>query len=126
MKTPIRIRIHSVLRSMMLRETTAIRLACGAAIFVGGLFKGLLDRIAEKESWDAERKERSGNTGTLLASGLIAGEAFVGILFAALAFNDVALPEVFARPAYLASVASMAILGAVLVTLPRRRERTGS
>lgn len=96
------------------------------AIFVGGLFKGLLDRIAEKESWDAERKERSGNTGTLLASGLIAGEAFVGILFAALAFNDVALPEVFARPAYLASVASMAILGAVLVTLPRRRERTGS
>ena len=32
MKTPTRIRIHSVLRSMMLRETTAIRLACGAGI----------------------------------------------------------------------------------------------
>jgi len=96
------------------------------AIFVGGLFKGLLDRIAERETWEPERRERSSNTGTLLASGLIAGEAIIGILFAALAFGDVELPRVFARPAYLASVASMALLGWALISIPRRRERSGS
>ena len=96
------------------------------AIFVGGLFKGLLDRVAERESWDGERKSLVGNTGTLLASGLIAGEAIIGILFAALAFRDIALPAIFARPAYLASVVSMAILGAILIAVPRRRGRTAS
>nr|HPK65415.1 OPT/YSL family transporter [Thermoanaerobaculia bacterium] len=96
------------------------------AIFVGGLFKGLLDRVAEREAWDGERKSLVGNTGTLLASGLIAGEAIIGILFAALAFRDIALPAIFARPAYLASVVSMAILGAILIAIPRRRGRAAS
>jgi uncharacterized oligopeptide transporter (OPT) family protein len=91
------------------------------AIFVGGVFKGLLDRAAERQKWEKEHRERAENTGTLLASGLIAGEAIIGILFAALAFADVALPEVFARPSYLLSVASMAVIGAVLVAVPRRQ-----
>jgi len=90
------------------------------AIFLGGVFKGMLDRAAERQGWDKERKERADNTGTLLASGLIAGEAIVGIVFAALAFGDVALPQVFARPAYLASLVALAILGAILVGVPRR------
>jgi putative OPT family oligopeptide transporter len=91
------------------------------AIFVGGLFKALLDRAAERGAWQRERRERADNAGTLLASGLIAGEAIVGILFAALAFADVELPRVFARPAYAASLAAMAVLGAVLVFVPRRQ-----
>ncbi|MCL4811940.1 MAG: oligopeptide transporter, OPT family [Vicinamibacteraceae bacterium] len=90
------------------------------AIFVGGLFKGLLERTAERRKWGPERKDRAENTGTLLASGLIAGEAIIGILFAALAFGDVALPELFANPSYLVSLASMAIVGAFLVLVPRR------
>jgi uncharacterized oligopeptide transporter (OPT) family protein len=93
------------------------------AIFVGGLFKGLLDRAAERQKWEKERKERAENTGTLLASGLIAGEAIIGILFAALAFGDVELPEVFANPSYLLSVAGMALVGAVLVMVPKRETR---
>jgi putative OPT family oligopeptide transporter len=93
------------------------------AIFVGGLFKGLLDRAAERQKWEKEPRERAENTGTLLASGLIAGEAIVGILFAALAFADVELPAVFARPSYLPSVASMVLIGAVLVAVPRRQPR---
>jgi uncharacterized oligopeptide transporter (OPT) family protein len=91
------------------------------AIFVGGLFKGLLDRAAEDRKWAKEPRERAENTGTLLASGLIAGEAIVGILFAALAFADVELPQVFARPSYLLSVVSMALIGAVLVAVPKRQ-----
>jgi uncharacterized oligopeptide transporter (OPT) family protein len=92
------------------------------AIFIGGLFKGLLDRAAERGKWEKEPRERAENTGTLLASGLIAGEAIVGILFAALAFADVELPQVFANPSYLVSVAGMAAVGAVLVAVPKRQQ----
>ena len=95
------------------------------AIFAGGLFKGWLDRAAEREKWEKEPRERAENTGTLLASGLIAGEAILGILFAALAFADVELPQVFARPAYLASLVAMAALGAWLVAVARRQARAG-
>ena len=91
------------------------------AIFVGGLFKGLVESAAEKQKWTKEQKDRADNTGTLLASGLIAGEAIVGILFAALAFAEVELLQAFENPNYLLSLVSMAILGAILVVVPRRR-----
>ena len=95
------------------------------AIFVGGLFKGLLDRAAERRKLEQEAKERADNTGTLLASGLIAGEAIIGILFAALAFADVELPQVFARPTYLVSLVALAAVGAILVLVPGRPSRAG-
>ena len=90
------------------------------AIFVGGLFKGLVDGAAERQKWPREKKEKADNTGTLLASGLIAGEAIIGILFAALAFAEVELLQVFGKPPYILSLLSMAILGVILVVVPRR------
>jgi OPT family oligopeptide transporter len=51
-----------------------------SAIFVGGLLKWILDRVIEKRT--SEQKLRVEEKGTLLASGLIAGEAIVGILLA--------------------------------------------
>ncbi len=51
-----------------------------SAIFVGGLLKWIVDRAASKRS--AEQKLAIEEKGTLLASGLIAGEAIVGILLA--------------------------------------------
>jgi uncharacterized oligopeptide transporter (OPT) family protein len=51
-----------------------------SAIFVGGLIKWILNRITERRS--AEEKLVIEEKGTLLASGLIAGEAIVGILLA--------------------------------------------
>jgi putative OPT family oligopeptide transporter len=53
-----------------------------SAIFVGGLLKALADRLAARGG-DRE-KALAEERGTLLASGLIAGEAIVGILLAAL------------------------------------------
>ncbi len=47
-----------------------------SAIFVGGLMKWLLDR--RTAGFDPDRKLRVDERGTLLASGLIAGEAIVG------------------------------------------------
>src|SRR6202142_2681842 len=58
-----------------------------SAIFVGGLIKWILNRISERRS--AEQKLLIEERGTLLASGLIAGEAIVGILLAVLAVREV-------------------------------------
>ncbi len=53
-----------------------------SAIFIGGLIKWIADRAARK--LNAEQKLGFEEKGTLLASGLIAGEAIVGILLAVL------------------------------------------
>lgn len=51
-----------------------------------------------------------------------AAEAIIGILFAALAFAEIELFGLFEKPSYLPSVVSMAILGAILVMVPRPRK----
>jgi uncharacterized oligopeptide transporter (OPT) family protein len=56
-----------------------------AAIFTGGAFKWILDLLTAHYS--ADRKAMVEEKSTLLASGLIAGEAIVGILLAALAVS---------------------------------------
>ena len=69
----------------------------------------------EKRKIEGPAKERADNTGTLLASGLIAGEALIGILFAALAFAEIGLFEAFDKPSYLLALAGILALGAFLV-----------
>jgi putative OPT family oligopeptide transporter len=59
------------------------------AIFIGGLIKGVFDSIAEKRGLNRAQKIRAGNNGTLLAAGLIAGEALVGLVFAGLAVANI-------------------------------------
>lgn len=59
------------------------------AIFIGGLIKGIADRVVAKRKFNAAQKARVENTGILLAAGLIAGEALVGLLFAGLAVGDI-------------------------------------
>ena len=78
------------------------------AIFAGGVVQGPARQAAERRSGTRRPKDRAENTGTLLASGLIAGEAIIGILFAALAFAEIELPSVFGAPSYLVSLVAMA------------------
>jgi putative OPT family oligopeptide transporter len=52
------------------------------AIFIGGLVRGFVDRRAEKRGYNAAQKARVENAGILTASGLIAGEALMGLLVA--------------------------------------------
>jgi len=54
------------------------------AIFVGGMIKGFVDRRVAAKKASAAQKERVENTGILLASGLIAGEALTGVVLAGL------------------------------------------
>jgi putative OPT family oligopeptide transporter len=58
------------------------------AIFLGGVIKGLVERANEKKQHNDAQKARVENTGVLIAAGLIAGEALVGLVFAALAFFE--------------------------------------
>ena len=59
------------------------------AIFLGGLIKGLVEMLGAKRGLNDAQKVRVENNGVLLAAGLIAGEALVGILFAGLSFMEI-------------------------------------
>jgi putative OPT family oligopeptide transporter len=59
------------------------------AIFLGGLIKGLVEMLGAKRGFNDAQKVRVENNGVLLAAGLIAGEALVGILFAGLSFMEI-------------------------------------
>lgn len=88
------------------------------AIFIGGLIKGLVDKVSERRKFNEAQKVRVENNGTLLAAGLIAGEALVGLVFAAMAFWDVPTPAIFSDPSFIISLAVFLIVGYVLIMIP--------
>ena len=88
------------------------------AIFVGGLFKGIVERISAKREHNAAQKARVENNGVLLAAGLIAGEALIGLLFAALAFWEIPLFAFFAEPSFLVSLVVFAVIAYILIQIP--------
>jgi uncharacterized oligopeptide transporter (OPT) family protein len=85
------------------------------AIFAGGVFRSIAEKRLAANKIEGDAKERVTNSGTLLASGLIAGEALIGIIFAALAFAEVDLPRVFRAPSYALGLAGLLVLGVFLV-----------
>lgn len=90
------------------------------AIFIGGVIKGIMQMYEKKRGHSEERKAKTNNIGILLASGLIAGEALVGLLFAGLAFGNINIWR-FDNPSYLVSIVFFVILGIVLVRIPLRK-----
>ena len=70
-----------------------------AAIFVGGLIAWWLTRSLETQQVSEEARTRATNTGVLLSSGFIAGEALMAVLLALVvgaseAFPWLALPQI--------------------------------
>ena len=51
----------------------------------------------------------------MLAAGLIAGEALIGILFAALAYFEKDVPAIFAQPGFGISLLIFGLIGWILV-----------
>ncbi len=88
------------------------------AIFIGGLIKGILDKMSEKKNHNAAQKARMENNGVLLASGLIAGEALVGLIFAFFAVVEWKTPIIFANPSFLVSLLVFVVVGYLLVKVP--------
>jgi uncharacterized oligopeptide transporter (OPT) family protein len=53
-----------------------------AAIFVGGILKWILESMLKKNNANDAQKMKAENTGVLLSSGLIAGEALTAVILA--------------------------------------------
>jgi len=89
-----------------------------AAIFVGGIIRWIIDSIIARRNLSDEEKSSVENRGVLVASGLIAGEALIGLLFAALFFFDVKVPILWPNSSFLVSILVMFALGYMLVKIP--------
>ena len=96
------------------------------AIFVGGLIKGILDIFVRRRQLNEAQKVRCENNGILLAAGLIAGEALIGLVFAALAVANIKydrwLPGAmhFLPFPFTVSMLVFVLIGWVLVHTPLR------
>jgi putative OPT family oligopeptide transporter len=88
------------------------------AIFLGGMVRGLGNRLGTRAGHNEAQKTRTESVGVLIASGLIAGEALTGLLFATFRFRDIKIPQIFAEPSYLAGFVVLFILGFLMVRLP--------
>jgi len=67
------------------------------AIFLGGAIKGIVERFHASRGHNDAQKARVDNTGVLIAAGLIAGEALIGLLFAGLAVGNLQYGEWLTR-----------------------------
>ena len=89
------------------------------AIFLGGAFRSFGDWLAERRGFNHAQKARVENAGVLTASGLIAGEAVLGLVWAGLQFAPAwARPSIFNHPSYLAGLVVMLGLAALMIRLP--------
>ncbi len=90
------------------------------AIFIGGLIKGLVDKMAAKRDYNPAQRTRVENAGVLAASGLIAGEALLGLLIAAVVFFRDSFPTVaaFGGIAPWLAIPVFAILAGYLILVP--------
>jgi putative OPT family oligopeptide transporter len=89
-----------------------------STIFVGGLIKGLVEMISKRRKHNDAQRIRVENNGVLIAAGLIAGEALLGLILASLAFFHVKLPEVFKEPTFIVSLFIFALIAWILVRYP--------
>jgi putative OPT family oligopeptide transporter len=92
------------------------------AILVGGIFRSLGDWMAQRKGLNAAQSARVENAGVLTASGLIAGEAIMGLLWAGLKATVWAAPhqppQILSRPSYGAGSLIMALLATLTIWLP--------
>jgi putative OPT family oligopeptide transporter len=101
------------------------------AIFVGGMMKGLVDRMMARRKFNAAQTARATNVGVLLAAGLIAGEGLMGLVRAAWKFFflqhviPIEVPEVFKSGTYfgvidlyIGGLAVLVLIGLYLIKIP--------
>jgi putative OPT family oligopeptide transporter len=93
------------------------------AIFVGGAIRSISDNIARRRQLNEAQRARVENAGVLTASGLIAGEAILGLVWAALQFAPSSVREhlqIVPRPLYSMGLVVLLFLGWVMVYFPLR------
>jgi putative OPT family oligopeptide transporter len=91
------------------------------AIFVGGMIRGYVDLRTEARGFNEAQKARVENTGILVASGLIAGEALMGLLVAAVVFFYGGFPSITWPGASWLAIGVAVLMAAYLVFVPLGR-----
>jgi putative OPT family oligopeptide transporter len=93
------------------------------AIFIGGLIKGILDIYAARKKYNKNQLATMENTSVLMASGLIAGEALMGLVIATFAVFNIFFKDMLPieHPSYLIGVLIMFVLAYFLISLPLRK-----
>lgn len=89
-----------------------------AAIFVGGMLRWATDTMSRRARNNEAQRTRVENVGILIASGLIAGEALTGLLFAYFKFKDIEVWQFSKEPSYLLGFAVLVLLSVVMVWVP--------
>lgn len=89
-----------------------------SAIFVGGMIRAIMDYVTRRKKFHDSQKTRIENTGVLLASGFIAGEALTGIIIAIIVGSGFAMPVVFDHPSFIGGIAVFVLLALILVKVP--------
>jgi putative OPT family oligopeptide transporter len=117
---------------IMLRAPSVMLIAVGIylpfettfAIFVGGVMKYFFDLIVQKKRLSTDDAMKVENRGILLASGLVAGEALMGVVLASIVLLDWKLPHIGENP--LLGLLVFPIMGAVLIGIPLRKMMNGA
>ncbi len=91
------------------------------AIFVGGLIRGIGDSVAKRRGYNEAQRARVDNAGVLTASGLIAGEAILGLVWAGLQFAPASVREhlqLVKHPSYLIGLLVLGLLALIMIRGP--------
>jgi len=88
------------------------------AIFVGGMTRWLADTLAKRRGYNDAQLARVENAGILTASGLIAGEALVGLIWSGMQFLPPETIPDFHNESYAIGLAIIGGLALLLIRLP--------
>jgi hypothetical protein len=93
-----------------------------SAIFVGGVFRAIGDWVAKRKGYNEGQRARVENAGILTASGLIAGEALMGLAWAGIRSwrwpPPQTPPQVFEHPLYLIGLCVLGLLAFLTIVVP--------
>jgi putative OPT family oligopeptide transporter len=88
------------------------------AIFLGGIIRWLTDKLRDRQNLNDAQKARVENAGVLTASGMIAGEALLGIVIAVFRYKEWKIPQFFETPASWSGFVVLAIIALVMIIVP--------
>jgi len=91
------------------------------AIFTGGVIRWLMDTARDRRNFNEAQKARIENAAILIASGLIAGEALMGMVKAGFAIADKPLSSIlsfFRTPPTVAGLIVLALLALLMIRWP--------
>jgi hypothetical protein len=76
------------------------------------------DKLRDRQGYNEAQKARIENIGILVASGLIAGEAMVGLVVATFNFANIPIPVLLPNPSFFNGLLAMALIIFVMLRTP--------